>query len=428
MTDHDVSQPDGLGQAGVRNTAEQLADGPGWPSVQPSLSGPLAGVRVLDLSRVLAGPFATMVLGDLGADVVKIERPGSGDDTRSWGPPFHGDDATYFLAINRNRRSVTLDLRSPLGHAVVTHLIGHADIVVENFLPPALDALGLSDLRDAEVGPTWVSVRGASSTGPAGAHPGYDATVQAKSGLMSVTGHQEAGPTKVGVAIADVVTGLYAAVAALAGLTAKHRNNEGRLIEVPLLESAISALVNQTTNVLIAGAEPSLMGNDHPNLTPYGVVQALDGPLMIGAGNDAQFARLCAAIERPELASDPDFRTNEDRIANRARLSRQLSDTFCDKPVDQWVTILTSARLPCAPVNTIAQALGSDHIAASGLVRHVHHPAGPIKLVASPLLIDGVRPDIVRHPPVLGEHTEEVLRSLGLDDPTISSTLAPYIR
>ncbi len=395
-----------------------LAAGPGWPDDPRAPSGPLAGVRVLDLSRVLAGPFATMVLGDLGADVLKVERPGTGDDTRRWGPPFAGPDAAYFLSVNRNRRSLTLDLADPDAAAVLRRLAGTADVVVENFLPRHLAALGLDDVRDATAA-VWVSVRGADGSGPDGGLPGYDVMVQARSGLMSITGDPATGPVKVGVAIADVVTGLYGAVAALAGLVGRG-GGRGRVVEVPLLESAISALVNQAANHLIGGVVPGPMGNAHPNLAPYGPVDCADVPLVVGAGNDRQFAALCAAIGRPDLAAEPRFATNPDRVAARRDLDAALSVTFATAPAAVWRDRLEAAGVPCAPVQTLDQVFTDPQVAAAGLVAE----AGGVRLVASPLRVDGVRPPVRRPPPALGEHTAEVLTALGLSPADVATLRA----
>jgi len=416
--------PEPGGSPASEDLIRLLNEGSGWP-VEAAAGGPLSGIRVLDLSRVLAGPFATMVLGDLGADVLKVERPGGGDDTRRWGPPFHGEDAAYFTAVNRNRRSLTLDLGDPDGQAVVARLIRAADVVVENFLPRHLASLGLEHLRDASGdAPVWVSVRGAGSDGPDADLPGYDVMVQARGGLMGITGHPGTGPTKVGVAIADVVTGLYAAVSALAGLVAHGRGKTARVIEVPLLESAVSALVNQAANVLVGQIVPAPMGNDHPNIAPYGPVPCADQPLVVGAGNDAQFARLTLAAGMGHLSQDPRFAANSDRVANRAALATILAQAFAADTAAGWQSRLRAAGVPCAPVNDLAAVLSDPQIRAAGLVQEVETPAGPLRLVGSPLLVDGVRPQVRRAPPTLGQHTEEVLLALGLDSATIADLRA----
>ena len=387
----------------LRALARALAAGPGWPSGQP-LSGPLAGVRVLDLSRVLAGPYCCMVLADLGADVLKVERPGLGDDTRHWGPPFHGDDAAYFISVNRDRRSVALDLTRPEGKAVVRRLVEAADVVVENFLPRHLASLGLAELRE-EASAVWVSVRGAGGDGPAGASPGYDVMAQARSGLMSVTGTTE--PTKVGVAVADVVTGLYAAVGAVAGLVSQAPLR----VEVGLLEAAVSMLVNQAGNALVGGQTPGFAGNDHPNIAPYGPVPCADRPLVVGAGNDAQFAALCAAIG---LQPAPGWATNAGRVADRPALTAALREVFTQRTAGEWAEVLDRAGVPCAVVQDLAAMPDDPHIAAVGQVQAVEHPAGEVRVVGSPYRLDGVRPRVRRAPPLLGQHTVEVLSALGL--------------
>lgn len=383
--------------------AAALRAGPGWPTADAG-AGPLAGVRVLDLSRVLAGPYCCMVLADLGADVIKVERPAVGDDTRHWGPPFHGDDAAYFLSVNRDRRSLVLDLASPPGHLVVSRLAAEAHVVVENFLPRHLAAFGLAELR-ARSTAVWVSVRGAGGDGPDGEQPGYDVMAQARSGLMSVTGTTE--PTKVGVAVTDVVTGLYAAVGAVAGLVARRRTQ----VEIGLLESAVSMLVNQAGNALIGGVVPRPTGNDHPNIAPYGPVACADRPLVIGAGNDTQFAALCTAIG---LTPRAEWSTNRGRVDDRAALTDALTAVFRSRPAGGWVAVLAAAGVPCAPVQDLAALPDDPQIVATQLIQQVDHPAGAVRVVGSPYRIDGVRPRVRRAPPTLGQHTIEILSDLGL--------------
>jgi len=386
---------------------EELIDvldaGPGWPVIEPA-PGPLSGVKVLDLSRVLAGPYCCMVLADLGADVVKVERPGLGDDTRHWGPPFHGEDATYFFSVNRDRRSVVLDLGSAAGRDVVARLARAADVVVENFLPRHLAALGLEELRTTSSA-VWVSVRGAGGDGPEGDRPGYDVMAQARSGLMSVTGTTE--PTKVGVAVADVVTGLYAAVGALAGLVARRPTT----VEVGLLEAAVSMLVNQASNALIGGVVPRPTGNEHPNIVPYGPVLCSDRALVLGAGNDAQFTALCKAIG---LVPPEEWTTNGGRVAARTHVMQALRDALGRRTAGEWMPVLAAAGIPCAPVQDLAALPDDPQIVATGLIQSVDHPAGSVRVVGSPYRIDGARPRVRRAPPTLGQHTVEVLTDLGL--------------
>jgi crotonobetainyl-CoA:carnitine CoA-transferase CaiB-like acyl-CoA transferase len=386
-----------------------LADGPGWPD-DIAAPGPLSGVRVLDLSRVLAGPFCCTVLADLGADVLKVERPGTGDDTRRWGPPFHGEDAAYFFSVNRDRRSVELDLTSTAGRAVVARLVEAADVVVENFLPRHLETLGLAALR-AQADAVWVSVRGAGADGPDGDKPGYDVMAQARSGLMSVTG--TTGPTKVGVAVADVVSGLYAAVGALAGLVVRDRRGDAPLrVEVGLLETAVAMLVNQASNALVGGVVPRPSGNDHPNIAPYGPVPCADTDLVLGAGNDAQFVALCRAVG---VVPEPQWATNAGRVADRDALQGALAAALSVRTAREWVPLLAAAGVPCAPVQDLAAVQDDPQLVATGLVQQVDHPAGPVRVVGSPYLLDGRRPRVRRAPPLLGQHTAEVLTALGLD-------------
>jgi crotonobetainyl-CoA:carnitine CoA-transferase CaiB-like acyl-CoA transferase len=382
---------------------QALADGPGWPELPP-FDGPLAGVRVLDLSRVLAGPYCCMVLADLGADVLKVERPGLGDDTRHWGPPFHGEDAAYFFSVNRDRRSVALDLTTAAGQAVVARLVEAADVVVENFLPHHLAKLGLEALRDRG-SCVWVSVRGAGGDGPDGDKPGYDVMAQARSGLMSVTGTTE--PTKVGVAVADVVTGLYSAVGALAGLLSKRPLQ----VEVGLLESAVAMLVNQASNALVGGVVPGPTGNAHPNIVPYGPLVCADTALVLGAGNDGQFVALCRALGLEPL---PQWTTNAGRVADRAAVLAALEGVLGTRPAREWAAVLGEHGIPCAPVQDLGQLASDPQLVATGQLQQLPHPAGPVTVVGSPYRLDGRRPRVHDAPPLLGEHTTEVLAALGL--------------
>ncbi|NUS56099.1 MAG: CoA transferase [Streptomycetaceae bacterium] len=389
-----------------------------WPqdnAQDPRL--PLAGVRVLDLSRILAGPLAATVLADLGADVVKVESP-QGDETRRWGPPFHGADAAYFFAVNRNRRGMVLDLRLDRDRDAVRALAAEADVVIENFLPPQLTSLGLEAVRDQSPQAVWVSIRGASAIGPLGDQPGYDAMAQARAGIMSVTGHHGTGPTKVGLPIVDVVTGLYAAIGALGALLGKRANADGKAarVEVPLFECGVSALMNQAANHLIGGVVPGLLGNLHPNVAPYGPIPTADGELVLGATSDRQFAGLCRAIGRPALAEDPRFADNPARLANRAELDDILAAVLVGATSRTWEGRLAEAGIACAPVNRIDEVFREEQIAATELVQDTPHPAGVVRLVASPLRLDGERPPIRRAPPLHGEHTKVILDALGTHD------------
>jgi crotonobetainyl-CoA:carnitine CoA-transferase CaiB-like acyl-CoA transferase len=374
---------------------------------------PLSDLKVLDLSRILAGPYAATVLSDLGADVIKVERTGVGDETRRWGPPFHGHDAIYFQAVNRNRRSVTLDFDVAADVRALHALVGWADIVIENFLPRQYAALGLAALRASSPGTVWVSVRGADSAGPLAGLPGLDAMVQGRAGVMSLTGGAQTGPTKAGLPVADLLTGMYAAVAALAGVIGR-RPGAASQFEVPLLECALTALVPYAAQYLATGDVPGPTGNEHPTVVPYGMFSVADGHVMVGAASNGQFAALCRACDAGDLPDDPRFATNARRVENRAALGVILAEAFARRTVDELVDLLEQAGVPCAPVNTVADALAEEQIRGGGLVQSVNTPAGPLRVIGTPIRVNGVRPPIRSAPPELGEHTGEVLAELGV--------------
>jgi crotonobetainyl-CoA:carnitine CoA-transferase CaiB-like acyl-CoA transferase len=372
---------------------------------------PLAGARILDLSRVLAGPLCTQVLGDLGADVVKIERPEVGDDTRHWGPPFAGEDAAYFLSLNRNKRSVALDLRSPEGAAAARRLALRSDVVIENFRPGLMAEFGLAleDLRREHRGLVTCSLTAfADDLAESASRPGYDIIVQALSGLMSITGERDGEPTKVGVAVLDVVTGLYAAIGILAALRERDRTGRGRHVSVALFDASVAALVNQAANHLIGGAVPGRMGSEHPNIVPYQLFHAADRPFILAAGNDRLFRRTCVVLDLPELADDARFATNEARVANRGELIPVLASRFAKRDAMRWVEALEAVGVPCAPIRGLDEVFASPEGAA--LVREVEDPArGLLRLLASPIRFDGAAAPAPRTPPRLGEHTGEIL-------------------
>jgi crotonobetainyl-CoA:carnitine CoA-transferase CaiB-like acyl-CoA transferase len=370
---------------------------------------PLEGVRVLDLSRVLAGPYATMVLGDLGADVLKVEHPERGDDTRHWGPPFAGSESAYFLSINRNKRSIGVDLKDPDGLERVEKLAAGADVVIENWRRGALEKLGLGyeKLRRANPDLVYCSITG-FGPGPDEDRPGYDFLVQARGGVMGITGQPGGEPTKVGVAIADIVCGLFAANAILAALHRRSVTGEGSHIEVPLFESTLGWLANRGQEYLTSGEETGLIGNAHPSIVPYQTFDASDKPLVVAVGNNTQFANLCEVIGRTELAEDERFATNPDRVANREALISELQRELGERPADEWADELRAAGVPSGPVNTLADVLADEHLLDSGMLQDLDHPsAGHLKMLASPILIDGERLSIRRPPPTLGQHTDE---------------------
>ena len=375
---------------------------------------PLGGVRVLDLSRILAGPLATMVLADLGADVIKVERPGPGDDTRRWGPPFVGDDAAYFLSLNRNKRSIALDLQTPEGTDVVRRLAARSDVLIENFRPGLMARLGLGLAALREANPRLVTcslTAFADDGGGSAPRPGYDIIVQALSGLMSITGERGGEPTKVGVALLDVIAGLYAAIGIQAALLERERTGRGRTVEVALFDASVAAMVNQAANHLLGGVVPEPMGSEHPNIVPYQMFHASDRPFILAAGNDKLFGATCGVIGRPELANDARFATNDARVSNRRELLPLLVEVFATAPASTWLAALEDAGVPCAPIRRMDEVFASPEGAA--MVTTVEDPArGPLRLVADPIRLDGDRSSVRRPPPGVGQHTEEILQEL----------------
>jgi crotonobetainyl-CoA:carnitine CoA-transferase CaiB-like acyl-CoA transferase len=373
---------------------------------------PLEGTRVLDMSRVLAGPLATMVLADLGADVIKVERPGDGDDTRHWGPPFAGEDAAYFLSLNRNKRSVAIDLKTPEGAAAVRRLAGGSDVLIENFRPGLMSALGLAlaDLRSANPRLVTCSLTAfGEETRESAGRPGYDIIMQALSGLMSVTGDVGGEPTKAGVALLDVVTGLYAAIGILAALHERDATGRGRHVGVSLFDASVAAMVNQAANFLVGGIVPHAMGTQHPNIVPYQAFRAVDRPFIMACGNDRLFARACEVLGHPEWAIDDRFATNGARVANRDAIVGLLSDVFATRTSGEWLAALEAAAVPCAPIRSMDEVFASPEGAA--LIQVVPDPGrgGSLRLVADPIRLDGRRLRGRMAPPRLGDHTDDVL-------------------
>ena len=367
---------------------------------------PLEGLKVLDLSRVLAGPYATMALADLGADVIKVEHPERGDDTRHWGPPFAGGESAYFLAVNRNKRSIGVDLKSEEGLERVKRLVADADVVIENWKRGALEGMGLGyeALKERNPALVYCSITG-FGPGPDEDRPGYDFLVQARAGIMGITGQPGGEPTKVGVAAADIFCGLMAANAILAALHRRSVTGEGARVEVPLFESTLSWLANRGQEYLISGDDTGLIGNAHPSIVPYQTFHTADKPIVVAVGNDAQFGRLCEAVGLPDLADDDRYATNPDRVANREGLVAVLQERFSERAADEWVEEIRGAGVPCGPVNALADVFEDEHLLGSGMLQDVEHPAaGMLKMLASPVLVDGERLPVRRPPPTLGQH------------------------
>ena len=394
----------------------------------------LDGIRVLDLSRVLAGPWCTQTLADLGADVIKIERPGTGDDTRTWGPPFLKDaegndtaEAAYYLGTNRNKRSVTCDIAQPAGQRLIRALAAHCQVFVENFKVGDMARYGLdyASLKALNPALVYCSVTGFGQTGPYRDRAGYDYAIQGMGGLMSVTGERDdlgGGPQKVGVAVADLFTGMYATVGVLAALRHAERTGEGQHIDMALLDTQVAMLANLGANYLVSGKTPGRAGNAHQNIVPYQVFEVQDGHLILAVGNDGQFAKFCAVAGQPGLATDPRYARNSARVQNRAELVPLLEAIMKTRPRADWLAALEAAKVPCGPINNLAEVFADPQVQERGMVTRWDHPVRPgLPLVSSPLKLSGtpVRTDLP--PPLLGQHTDDVLRHvLGMDDAAIS--------
>jgi crotonobetainyl-CoA:carnitine CoA-transferase CaiB-like acyl-CoA transferase len=391
--------------------------------------GPLSGVTVVDLTRVLAGPFSTMILADMGARVIKIERPGRGDDTRQFGPPFLKDkdgndtnEAAYYLAANRNKESITVNLADPRGQAIVRDLVGRSEFLVENFKKGDLAKYGLSydDLKDAHPGLIYCSITGFGQTGPFAERAGYDFLVQAMGGLMSVTGNADdapgGGPLRVGVPISDLLTGMYATIGMLGAWAHRQNTGAGQWVDLALLDATVATLANQGMNYLATGVSPGRIGNTHPNIVPYQAFATADGAIVVAIGNDRQFVRFADLIGKPELADDPRFETNVARVRNRDVLVPVLEAAMASRTSADWTAALDAAGLSCGPINTLEQVFDHPQVQARGMRVEMDHPlSGTVPLVGSPLKLSASPVSYRRHPPTLGEHTDAILAELGRD-------------
>lgn len=390
--------------------------------------GSLEGIRVLDLSRILAGPSCTQLLADLGAEVIKVERPGAGDDTRKWGPPFLRDadgqemaESAYYACANRNKRSIAVDLTTPDGQAIILRLLANADVLVENFKVGDLARHGLSYEQLSARYPRLVycSITGFGQTGPYAARPGYDFLAQGMGGIMSLTGVPDGEPQKVAVGITDLMTGMYATVGILAALRHRDQHGDGQHIDVSLLDAQVAWLANAGTHYLTSGEAPPRLGNGHPNIVPYEVFPASDGYFILAVGNDAQYTRFCALAGVPELADDPRYATNRMRVANRAELVPKLKAITVHKPRAFWISELEALSIPCGPINTIPEVFNDPQVLSRGMRLSMPAPGYAderVELIGNPLHMSRTAPTYRRPPPRLGEHTDEILRALDAGD------------
>ena len=387
-------------------------------------NGPLAGMRVVDLTRILAGPLCTMMLGDMGADVIKVEPPDKGDDTRGWGPPFIAGEAAYFLGVNRNKRSLTLNMAVPPGQKILAGLVEKADVLIDNFRIGTLEKWGFTDAWFEQHAPRLVrcSITGYGSTGPKAALPGYDFILQAESGLMSICGAPDGAPTKYGVAIVDVCTGMLASNSILAALNARHRTGKGQKVELSLYETSLAMLINVASNYLTAGRNGGRFGNGHPSIVPYTTYRTADAMVAIGIGNERQFARTAEVLGHPEWAQDARFTSNRARVENRDLIDGLINEALSHDGADAWLDKLMTVGVPCGKINSVADALDDPHTVARDMIETVEHSTiGALKMLGIPFKFSDTACSVRRAPPTLGQHSDEILKGeLGLDDKAIA--------
>ena len=389
------------------------------PSPSREAPGALDGVTVLDLTRVLSGPYCTMMLADMGARVVKVEQPGKGDDTRAWGPPFQAGESAYFLSVNRNKESLTLNLKHPDGRRVLDALLERADVLVENFRPGTLERMGLgyADVSRRRPGLVYCSISGFGQTGPRRREPGYDAVLQGEGGLMSITGEQDGPAYRLGVAIADIVSGMFSAYGVAAALLARHRTGRGQLVDVGMLDAVAAVLTYQAGIYFATGAAPGRLGNRHPTITPYESLEAADGELVVAVGNDQLWRTFCGVLGADDLADDPRFRTNKDRVAARETLRPMLVERLRARPAAEWLADLKAAGVPCGGVRDLEQVFTDPQVLERAMVVALDHPtAGAIRQLGVPVKLDGTPGAVRTPPPTLGQHTAAILGELGIGD------------
>lgn len=375
------------------------------------MKGALEGFKILDLSRVLAGPYCTMILGDLGAEVIKVEAPGGSDETRKWGPPFQNDVSAYYLCANRNKKSITVDLKSAEGIEIIKQLVRESDCIINNFKTGTMERFGLDYDTLSRINPeiVYCSITGFGETGPYKNMPGYDFIIQAMSGLMSITGDSTSGPQKVGVAITDILTGLYACIGIQSALLERVDSGKGQKLDISLYDSAVSALVNIGSNYLMSEDVPQRLGNTHANIVPYQTFETSDGEMVIAVGNDNQFKRLCSILGKPNLANDERFATNPKRVAFREALIPILQSAFHEQTTSYWHEQCTTNNIPCGPIQTLNQVANDPQLQARDMFIKANHPtAGEIKMIGSPLKLSRTPVKVRQHPPNAGEHDDEI--------------------